>query len=74
MLETRFNNNNYNEEDTDWLSDVRHGTALVAGAIVKEWGHSDATNKWKSLLDDDSDEFNDVSCAFERASYGKPVH
>lgn len=74
LLETRFNNNNYNEEDTDWLSDVRHGTALVAGAIVKEWGHSDATNKWKSLLDDDSDEFNDVSCAFERASYGKPVH
>lgn len=74
LLETRFNNNNYSEGDADWLNDVRHGVALVAGTIAKEWGASEATNKWKGLLSDDSNEFNDVSCAFERAFHGKPIH
>lgn len=74
LLETRFNNNNYSEGDADWLNDVRHGVALVAGAIAKQWGDSDATNNWKGLLAEDSNEFNDVSCAFERACQGKPIH
>lgn len=73
LLDTKFVNNNYKEGDADWLADVRHGVALIAGAIAKEWGDSEATNRWKGLLADESDEFNDVSCAFERANLGKPI-
>ena len=74
LLDTKFVNNNYKEGDSDWLADVRHGVALIAGAVAKEWGDSEATNRWKNLLADNSDEFNDVSCAFERANLGKPIN
>lgn len=74
LLETRFASGNYSDGDADWLNDVRHGVALVAGAIAKEWGHSEATDKWKGLLEEDSNEFNDVSHAFERAYQGTPIH
>jgi len=74
LLETKFVSNNYSEGDADWLIDVRHGVALIAGAIAKEWGDSEVTDKWKSLMAEDSEEFNDVSCAFERALKGKPIN
>ena len=73
LLETKFVSNNYSEGDADWLIDVRHGVALIAGAIAKEWGDTEVTDKWKSLMAEDSGEFNDVSCAFERALKGKPI-
>ena len=74
LLETKFVSNNYNEGDADWLNDVRHGVALIAGSVAKEWGDTEVTDKWKSLMAEDSEEFNDVSCAFERALKGKPIH
>ena len=73
LLDTKFVSNNYSEGDADWLNDVRHGASLIAGAIAKEWGDTEATDKWKNLMADDSGEFNDVSCAFERAFKGKPI-
>lgn len=73
LLDTKFVSNNYSEGDADWLNDVRHGASLIAGAIAKEWGDTEATDKWKNLIADDSGEFNDVSCAFERAFKGKPI-
>lgn len=74
LLETKLVSNNYNEGDADWLSDVRHGVALIAGSVAKEWGDTEVTNKWKSLMSEESEEFNDVSCAFERALKGKPIN
>jgi hypothetical protein len=74
LLETKYVSNNYGEGDADWLVDVRHGVALIAGAIVKEWGDTEVTDKWKFLMAEDSEEFNDVSCAFERALKGKPIN
>jgi hypothetical protein len=74
LLDTKFVSKNYSEEDADWLIDVRHGAALIAGAIAKEWGDTEVTDKWKNLMAEDSDEFNDVSCAFERAFKGKPIN
>lgn len=74
LLETKFVCNNYSEGDADWLIDVRHGVALIAGAIAKEWGDTEVTDKWKGLMAEDSEEFNDVSCAFERVQKGKPIN
>ena len=74
LLETKFFSNNYSEGDADWLIDVRHGVALIAGALAKEWGDTEVTDKWKSLMAEDNEEFNDVSCAFERALKGKPIN
>ena len=73
LLETKFVSNNYSEGDADWLNDVRHGASLIAGAIANEWGDTEVTDKWKNLMEEDSGEFNDVSCAFERALKGKPI-
>lgn len=74
LLETKFVSNNYNEGDADWLIDVRHGVALIAGSVAKEWGDTEVTDKWKGLMAEESEEFNDVSCAFERALKGKPIN
>lgn len=73
LLETKHVSNNYSDGEADWLIDVRHGVALIAGSAAKEWGDTEVTDKWKSLMAEDSEEFNDVSCAFERALKGKPI-
>lgn len=71
MLDTIYANNNYAEGDADRLNDVRHGAALLAGVLAKNWGSTENTDRWKDLAK--GDEFNEVICAYERGNLGKPV-
>lgn len=73
LLDAKYVNNNYGSNDADYLNDVRHGISLLAGAMAREWGDSEPTNKWKELLGEENDEFNEVRCAFERGYLNKPI-
>ena len=70
MLDTIFANNNYAEGDANLLYDVRYRAAQLAGALEKNWGANESTNKWKKIETEDTNEFNEVIRAFERAEVG----
>ena len=67
LLNAIFVNDNYSEAEAEVLADIRHGASRLAGAMAREWGDSEATDRWKLLSADDSCEFNDISHAFETA-------
>lgn len=70
MLDTIFANNDYTEGDANLLYYVRFRAAQLAGALANKWGANESTNRWKQIEIEGSNEFNEVTCAFERAESG----
>ena len=66
LLDAIYANNNYADGDADQLNDIRHGASQIAGVLAKMWGDAETTDKWKTLAD--SDEFNEVSSAFDKGA------